>query len=303
MRIGNKIFPYPIINSQKNLSSYESSKFELKTEIEQTDEKCILKDIHYELNNDQLNRLIQENKIGVYCLIECGSTVYRKLFPISTQPSNIEIELAKLRDNVTVSVFGVAKQPLYNFIDDDFVVDYHGYAFNIDEHDILLADDGFRFNVDYDENQDNKISSIFLVIRDDGIADETFNVESNEKKICIYLPTLQYERYEGLKDIDYFKNLFFSILLIPALVSELNKIRDQFNAAEYDLDDIEDEYKWFRAIIKQYKQVFSEEFTIDKLRDLDLLILSQRLINMPVTKGIDEIYNIRGQGGEDYEDD
>ena len=299
MRIGNRIFPYPILNSQRNFSAYGESSFDLRFESKRDRNSLVLKGLHYELSNPRIMEMIRGGRVSVYCIIECSSTVYRKSFPITEMPSDVMINIRDLKDWVTVSAYGVAQHPIRDFHDEDFILDYKGYTFDIEPNDIMLADDGFRFYVDYEESEDNKVSSIICVVRDDKITDETIKVLSDTRKIYIYMPPLQYERYDSLKGIEYFRNMFFSLLLIPALSSELNKIRHQLLTTEQDIEDVEFERHWFRSVSKQFEKAFNKTMSIDVFNDYDMLTISQKLINMPIVKAIDEIYNLDRGGAED----
>ena len=60
MQIGNKIFPYPVLNNTPHLSGYnETSYFELKFDTTATGglitegNNFVLKNVHFQLHNDE----------------------------------------------------------------------------------------------------------------------------------------------------------------------------------------------------------------------------------------------------------
>ena len=64
MQLGNRIFPYPVLNHSSELSEYNSqSSFQLEMTLDENGEiiknrnNVILKDIHFSLNDDFLQKL------------------------------------------------------------------------------------------------------------------------------------------------------------------------------------------------------------------------------------------------------
>ena len=70
-------------------------------------------------------------------------------------------------------------------VSEDFDDDYDGFRFTIEKNDILAVDDGFTNKIEFDEDEDNKKSSIFLIVKDLSIKDETMRVEFDTNKITI----------------------------------------------------------------------------------------------------------------------
>lgn len=305
MRIGKRIFPYPVINNQFDLSTFSSSDFSLKLNVVQTEDKCILKDIYYTIDNDYIIKLISEGLIKVYCIIECSATLYRSIIEISEIASTIELDIRELNGQVSISAYGIATDTIYEFKCDDFIEDYSEYDFIIDKHDIILIDDGISFKVDYDESKDSKISSIFSVIKDMNPNQTLIHLRTSSKKINIHVPEIQFNKYDNLKLNSNIKNVFFASLLIPALVSELSKI--QFDCVSetskyFDIGDIEFDYSWFRSISKQYKKLNNSDLNIDLFKQLNIFEFAQVLVDSPISKGIDEAFQLTVGRGDDNED-
>jgi len=302
MRTNKKLFPYPIINNDLNRSTFTKSTFSLECQdIEQTNQDCILKGVHYILDNDAIVEMIKKNKVKVYCVIECSSSLYRKEFEITSEPMNIKIPIYDIKDNVVVSSFAVIMSKIVDFKDDDFIEDYSGYSFTLDKYDIIAADDGFSFKVDYEEESDNKLSSIFKVIKQSD-EDLLVKITPSHKKIFIYVPETQFNHYDNLKNNESVKTAFFSMLIIPALIIAIEHIKSNLSENK-NLDDLALEYSWIKSLKQRYKVVFSKELSEDEFKEMNSLEVSQVLVNYPIVDGIESIYDLSFKKmGDEYDD-
>lgn len=302
MRISKKLFPYPIINKDFSRSTFSKSVFSLECEdVEQSNQDCILKGIYYKLDNNNIIKLIEKELIKVYCVVECSSSLYRKEFEITSKPQDIKISVHDLKDYVVVSSFAIVTTTIDNFKDDDFMEEYAEYSFSLDKYDIIAADDGFSFKVDYEEESDNKLSSIFKVIKQSD-EDLLVKVSPSHKKIFIHVPETQFNHYDNLKNNDTVKEIFFSMLIIPALVISIEHIKANLHEAK-DLDDLSLEHSWIKSLSNRYKAVFSKELNEDEFKDMNSLEVSQALVNYPIVSGISSIYDLSFKDvGDDLDD-
>ena len=289
MRIGKKLFPYPTINNSKSASCFQNSSFALVYDDIEDEENLILKDAHIELDNETLIELFNQGKIDAAVIVECSATIFRKSYHITRTPSDIIIPINNLRDRVVISCFLYAKEE-FSYISDDFLEDYQGYTFNIEKYDILGIDDGFTTKVEYDESKDKKVSSIFSIIKDESLTDNIMKIIPTAKKIVIHLPEEQFGYYENMKNNDNYQEIFFSILTIPALISCLQNIQDQMIYNEVTFDDIHLDYSWFSSIESAYKKQLNEELDENKFKKLNVVELSQRLMNFASTTAISDLF-------------
>lgn len=290
MQIGKKIFPYPTLNNSKNVSCFKNSRFGLVYEDSDASEDkdyLVLKNAHIELDNESLISLLKDGTINAVVIIECSSTVFRKSYDVSIFPKDIKIPLSSLSEKVVISCFLYATKN-FSYINDDFLDDYQGYEFQIEKYDILAIDDGYVTNIEYDESKDKKVSSIFRIIKDEFVTD-VIKINEGTKTIEIHMPTNQYSLYDNMKNNDNFQCLFFSILAIPALVYVLQEIKDQIIYEEVSLDEISFNYRWLDSIRHAYKEIYNEELTEEMFRDLDVVEVSQKLMNSSTTSAIDDL--------------
>ena len=303
MQIGNKMFPYPTINNIGLRNCFKETTYAFKCNDYNDGQNYILEDACVEINNENIKKLMTEGYLGVGLIIECSTTVYRKMYEITIEPQTIKIPIGDLRDRVEISCYIYAKKEIEKFQDDDFLEDYNGYSFKIDKNDIIAIDDGYTTVIDYDESIDKKVSSIFQIIRDKSA--DSMVIEKKAKKIVISLPDEEFTYYDNLRRNDNFQNIFFSMIAIPALTYCLKEFQDAIRTGDYDLDSIEMEYNWFISVKKAYKNQFNVELNEEILKNTNVSVVAQKLLNNGNLKGIKDLFDIsigrKVYGGEDDE--
>lgn len=302
MRIGKRLFPYPVLNSEKVYSQYKESSFSLSYDENISDDKQFyeLNNLHCEIDSNLLVGLIKEGKAEIICIVECPSTMFRQKSSLPLEGMDLVIPLADLNNKVNVSSFVIAKEDINDFHSDDFLNGYEGISFSIEKYDILAADDGYVNTIDFDNFEDNKQKSIFLVIKDKGINDGTMRVEYDSEKITICLPEKEWNEYDKTKRISKFESLYFSVIAIPALGYALSCL--QRNDPSVDMLKID--YRWFNSFASAYKNYHGEELTDDVFIKMNTNLESQIVLNNPVTKAVDQIFGftIGVIGGDDSVD-
>lgn len=302
MQIGNKLFPYPTINNNILKSCFKDTVYEFKCVDKNDGQNYILENACIDINNEYIKKLMSEGYVGAGLVIECSTTVYRKMYEVTLEPQTIKINIGNLRDKVVISCYLYAKKNILDYKDNDFLDDYQGYSFEIEKNDIIAIDDGFTTIIDYDESMDKKVASIFQVIRSNSV--ETMTIEMKTRKIVIGLPEEEFVYYDTLRKNDNFQNIFFTMLAIPALTYCLKEFQDNILLEQYDIDVVEMNYTWFISVKNAYKTQYGIELTEEIFKNLDVSILSQKLLNNGALNGIKDLFNIsmrKQYGGEDDE--
>lgn len=309
MRIGNKLFPYPTLNQNQDLSGYnETSSFELLLttndgNLIKDKDKILLKDVHFKINNNQLEELYYKEKTKCALIVECSPSLYRKSFLIDDFPLDISIPLEKLKDTVNISSYMYATERIDDYVNEDFNEDYSGYKFNLEKYNIVAIDDGYKFRIDIDYDGDNKASSIFTIIRSDSKS-KTVYYENGSNKIKLILSIDYYKEYNSLKSVIEANNIVFGLLLVPVLSKCLDEIKIMFEDSD-DIEEIIEEKKWFKSICISYENLLGSKLTIDEFKDIDSFELAQKLLNDGTCQGLQDFSDIlfKGiQGGEEDEE-
>ena len=286
MRVGKKLFPYPVINNSEKISSFKNSSFSLVYEDASDEENLVLKDAHLVIDDLNLINLMAKGMVTGALIIECSATIYRVTKEIDLENRNIIIPLSELNDKVYISSFLYATDNITDYKSENFLDDYEDYSFNIEKYDILAADDGFFKTIEYEQEEDQKNDSIFSVIKTKGI--DNMIVDYNQKKIIIKLPENEHGLYYNLRFNKTYQPLFLSMMAIPALSSVLQKFKDQ----DYDIEDIADDYYWFNAILVSYENIYNKKLTNEDFREIDSLTLSQILLNNSTIDAINRLFRL-----------
>ena len=289
MRIGKKLFPYPTLNNSKNITCFKNCDFSLEYDDCDDEENLILKNAHIKVNDEVINKLLDESKLKATVIVECSSTIFRKSYDISRIPNDIIIPINNLSEQVVISSFIYATENI-NFISPNFLDDYDGYSFEIEKYDIIAIDDGFTTRIEYDEDKDKKVSSIFSIVKDETIENKVMKFEPTARKIIIHLPEEQFGCYENMKNNDNYQELFFSIMTIPALIYCLQNIQDRLIFSDYSLDEIKIDYRWFESIEVAFKNLNGVALTEDNFKKYDVSLLAQQLMNNASVTAISDLF-------------
>lgn len=291
MRIGNRNFPYPVLNANTDLTGYmESSKFSFEFETTPKGEVIVengllkFKKLHFILENEELNSLYQSGKVKAAVVVECSGSTYRKSFPLTLEPQDLTIEAGSLNGMVTVSAYMYASCDLDQYSNNDFNEFYHGYKFDLDKFDILAVDDGGRFRVNIDPSEDNKVSSIFTIVKVEN-SNKLVSFELRPSQIVIKLPKLYYEQYDKIKRRSEYNNIVFAMLAIPVLTACLAELQQyEYNSFE----DLIERYTWMESVQRAYKQVKGRDFELDIFKSEQAFELAQILLNQSSCRGIED---------------
>ena len=288
MQLGNRVFPYPVLNKNDGLSDYkESSTFMVSFDTDENglpyviDGKVIFKNLHYTITDESLKKLIEEGKLKGAFIVECSASVYRNKFEISQTPYDLPVSVHDLNGNVVASCYVYATEDIIGFKSDGFIDEYKDYTFDIDKFDILAADDGYKFRIDLDPNEDDKVASIFTVVPID-VGDNLMKYENGDRNITIELPRQYFDSYDSIKRKKEYNNIAFAMLAIPVLANCINEIQT------YDWDDIEticDSHRWFNAVRISYRRKKGTELILEDFNDMNSLELAQLVLNSASCNG------------------
>lgn len=289
MQVKNKIFPYPIINNNKNYSNFNELAFDLIYEPEETKNAYILKNTRFFTESKTILKLIKEGKIGITVVVESSNSVYRKSFEITEETKDITLFKSEFLERVDISMFAYAKKD-FIFQSDEVDEDYLGISFNIDKYDIVGVNDGFNIRFKHDDEEDNLIHSIFSINVGHNLEEGEYLVEFDiGRKISINLPENEYKNYKIIYTVPVYKEVFFNMLLIPALIEGLSLCKAMLDDPSKDLEDVGNHYLWFRSILTSYKRLEGKELTIETFKGCSLSSLSQKLLGKPLGEALNKL--------------
>lgn len=290
MQIAKKIFPYPIINRESQYSTYNNSSFSLELEEIDSERIFYLKKVRYSTDSELLKKLIDDKKVEVALVIECSETIYRKKVILNEEGIDIPLYKSDFSGKVVYSMYAFATQDIVLETSDEFLDDYQGINYDLEKYSIIAADDGRTIYMDHEETEENVVKSIFSVIPNIDNNDNVFYVDyETGKKITITLSENDFNNYNEMFNIDTYKELFFSVLLIPSLTEALIRCKMLVVTDEHELDDVEQAYKWFKSIKMAYEKQIGKEFTTEEFKDISPVVLAQQLLGKPISQSLKTI--------------
>lgn len=289
MQIRGKLFPYPILNKNEVFSNFIKKSFDLIFDNVSTDDKLILHNVTYVTDASAINELIKEGKVGVVLIVECADTIIRKTFDVTNTKIDITISNQELNGKVEFSLFAYAKFD-FEYCPSDVDEDYNDITFQIEKYDILCVNDGVSKIVLHKDAEESLVKSIFSIQSLSEMADGLFDVQyKNSKKILISMSEYDHANYNVVYSMPIFQEVFFNMILIPALSQALTDcFNDVKNGAE--LDDIIVNYQWFASILKQYQRLKGEQLTIDIIKNIQQPIaFAQEILGKPIKSALEKL--------------
>lgn len=304
MQVKGKIFPYPVINHNKAFSNYNDKNFQIVFEPQEDEKSYILKNCRFESDSSLINKLYNDGKIGIVLVVECSDTVYRKSFEVSKTGKDLTLLKVDFTEKVDISMFAYAKD---NFLmqSNEFEEDYKDINFEIEKYDIVGVNDGFNVRFKHEESEDNLVQSIFSVIPSDELEPGAYLVECNiGRKITITLSIEDYKNYKIIYTVPAYKEVFFNMILVPSLIEGLSLCNILLEDESKDMDDVGNQYPWFRSIISAYKKLKGVELQVQDFKTMSPVSLAQELLGKPLGLALKRLVDETNkpiEGGDDNE--
>lgn len=293
MQIRGKLFPYPVLNQNNVFSNYLSCSFELLFDDASTEENLILHNVRYETNSQTIRKLIEEDKVSVVLVFECADVIMRKSYDITQKNIDIIISNQELSGKIEMSVFAYAKKE-FLYLPEEVDEDYKGIEFQIEKYDIVAANDGVSRSILHKDTEENLVKSIFSIQPLSSVEEGMFEVQyENSRKILISMSEYDHSNYNIVYSRPVFQEVFFNMILIPALSQALTQcFNDVKNGT--DVDDISITYQWFPSIQKQYKRLTGEDLTNEVIVNIQQPIsFAQEILGKPMRVALEKLRNIR----------
>lgn len=282
MEIKYKLYPYPVLWN-KNDDYKIPSEFSAEIKTEENFKNTKLK-IKFFLKDKEIEKLIRENKAEYVVHIEGTRTYFRDF--ISTRETEITYDL-KDRDilgKLEINFFILAKQDIRGYRNDNFNEDYSSEAFNLKKGNIIAIADGYRFDIEKNDDELGKISSIFSICKKETVEQTGMTVDMSYEKIRIGLNITDYVNYSQLSQNPNKVDSVNSIIIFPALIYIFEQLKKDFTETDYT------EYKWFRALENIFKKN-GQELNKELLENEISIDLAQRVLNYPIERAFNSLTN------------
>lgn len=303
MQIGKRGYPYPILNHATNYNCYKTSTYSLEYEIEEDFNNFILKNVRVETNSEELKNMLDTKLVKAMIVIESSSTIFKHSEEITIKPKDIILPIGNLSGKVEISSIVYAIENLVGFSSNDFTEDFDSYKFNIEKYCPIAIDDGYVVKVEYDDFDGKKVSSIFSVVESYDPELKHMKVINGDRKIKIELPEDEFKRFKILNGQSTFYNIFFSIIIIPALTTCLKDFQAEIKYQEKTIEDISDSHSWFLSIQNAYKKIYNKDIKDEEFINLDVLEFSQTIFDYCSVNSLRDFYDIIKRKNDASEED
>lgn len=288
MELKYKLYPHPVLWSLNDdyLDSYFSVRIDAKRDIR----KVIFK-ANFELKNEKLEKMIENEEAEYLVHIECPKTSYRKIRSSNRNEISISLKDEEILGKIHLSFFIVAKKDLREYSNPDLNKDYFGIKFNMQKGTILAIGEQYKIDIDKEKENLSGVPSIFTIYRKETRDKIGLEIEYHSSKIRVGLNIDDYERYSTLSQNPENLAILNSAIIFPTLIYIFEQIKVEFQ-------DIEDaDYSWFkslRKIFKTYGYNFNEELFKTEIS----VSLAQKLLDFPLEKALEIIANGDGKNEE-----
>lgn len=179
----------------------------------------------FKLVNEDLQKMMEENKVLFTSHVYCRGTMYRNVFKTTKHiPEPIKISSEKLNGEVEIDFFICANENITGYKNVAFNSDYAGYSFSVDKGDILAYGGKGKFYANKSPEELKSISAL-MNISSTGKDNHPMYNDYTGEKITIMLCQSDYENYQIVKGSpSLWWNILLSCIVLPALTEALHYI-------------------------------------------------------------------------------
>ncbi|WNV80369.1 hypothetical protein RUL31_03395 [Bacillus atrophaeus] len=291
--MANKNYPHPVLVSYTDDFNPSKAEFDIKVSKR-------INRMNYELycdvllNEDNLQALLDEEKVTFAVKVVCSTTRYRNIFLFRSTENYLTIPASLLEKKVDISTFIVATEQIDNYYSLAFNEDYEDAKFTVFPGDVLAEGSEYTFNIEKKIDPLVKVPSVFTIVYN--AENLHADVHSNGEKIIITLNKQDFDKYKQLKPLQnqygHLAALTSSIFILPALVSVIENIRRELMNLDNDLEAIKDyindkenDHRWFKVINARLLDEGIKLSEPDNIMESSLVI-AQKLLGNPLSNGL-----------------
>ncbi len=259
MRYNNRHFPHPVLGIEDDIVGEFSAELTFKS-----DKENITLSSTFRLNEQYIQKLLDNGKAYFLIQVYCSGTMYREVFKTkSSLPEPIKIPSFKLKGEVEVHFFICAVNDIDDFFSTNFNTEYKGTKFSIQKSDLLAYGGKAKFTANKSPEELKSVSALIRIKNSHQKNHPMWN-EYDGEKIEIMLCEEEYNNYQVVLKNKVFHNLLHSSIVLPALIDALYYI---------DLPEGKDcvDKRWY----KELRRIKAESKVHDCLR------IAQNILEQP----------------------
>ncbi len=286
MEIKNRLFPYPVLS--EDTDDYVDSSFSVEVSVEQG-----LNDITFtfsiNLDNTGVQSLVNHGDAHFAIHLECSKTSYRKLLISSQRSIVFHVSTTRLSGDVTLVGMIIAKKDIAYYKNSSLNSDYANSDILIPRAGIIAYQNMPKVRVTKNYEELKTTDSFFSIIKRAKDNDDIHAIEFEltQEKIRIVVDESIYKAYIRYSMDDSAKDLLWSLLLMPAIVFMLERLR-------VDGIDNYEETEWYQKIAESYnvQGIDFEETVMDV--NIPITNIAQEMLRLPIGKSFENMKQMSG---------
>lgn len=282
MKLSNGLTPYPILCSFND--DYRDSQFTADIHCNKSLEKIKI-DVAFHLQNDELQKMIQEGKAKYLLHIESPKISLRR--KIITNKNRIEeiLEKDEVTDSIEVCTFIVAAEDIH---------DYHNSLFNALDADLRISLSkgniiaiGTRKEFILEKNDKESRDAESLIKIQKLVAKEHTSLSvntDNEKYLILGLDESVFDLYWKMGQRKY-REVIISMVLLPAMITVLMRMKKDSESNEESQFEGKE---WYMGILELLENA---GYSLEELKEEDNSVLeaAQTIFQNPIKTALNAL--------------
>lgn len=287
MQISSRQYPHPVLSYYSD--DFPNSEFQASLKNSKT-QTTYLFDAECVTSSEGIQQLITRGKAKYAFHFECQTTRYRRIFSSFDNKFTFQLPAQDVDSKVQICAFIIATDNIDNYMLNEFHPDYEGFSFQIKKGDILALDMERSFYAEKEIDPLRRIPSIFSIQPNRNDEAQAIEVDSSGNKIVIKLSLHNFDQYKTISLNSSLQPLLSSMIVIPALVSILEMLKNEQNA-----DNDYEECRWYQVISTRLKD-FGIELGDHNFEQESTISIAQKLIGDPLTQSLGALMNFEDEG-------
>lgn len=270
----NASYPYPVLfegNDDYTNSSFETT-YDLRTLFGK-----IQVDVGFTLQNQGIQKLVDDGLCKFVIQIESPLTSYRQLFKTTDKQLTIEIDETNLRGKVSLHSFIIATTKIEGYSNGKLSDWFEGAHIVFEIGNFLAIGNAIETDIVDNQFELMDLPSVMKVRLAKGI--DVMEVDFSSHDIVVALPEKEYMQYANHAN-SMLKNTVLTMVILPALTYVFSRMIDS--------DVAEEDYVWYRVLEKKFQE---NGYAIEDVGtdELSALKAAQLILQKPLQSSFLEI--------------
>lgn len=282
MKLKADLFPYPVLSTVTD--DYIKSSFYAELKRGPVLPTQMTLEVTFSLNDDGIEKLIENGRAAYAVHIEGIASSYRKLYTTGKHENKVTIRLkpSEVGDSLELNMMVIAVKKINSYRNHNFNPEFYDPDYKItsmDKGDILAFSPYKKLRIGLENENKHDAKSMMKV---SGTKNKYMSVDLDGDVIYIRLPELAYEKYKVLSERSKGnEKLLMITTVLPALSHVINKIQH---------GDVSEESKWYVSLCDILKKL---NYNNETLKQEDPMQIAQKILNNPLDDAFEAFFKER----------